>query len=82
MATTKKRINYHDSDEGLAIRQALYKMVADETYTTDASYSANLENYPDNLIPFVEKHLQYLNTHQNVDPQHYLANLRLMTRVR
>ena len=82
MAAFKKRINFYDSDEGREIEAALVRMVADTTFTTAASYSADGLSYPDNLIPFVEKHMRYLNNHRNVDPAHYLANLRLMTRVR
>ena len=57
-------------------------MAADEMYSTLASYSANGETHPDHIMPFVEKHMTYLNTHPSVDPAQYLANLRLMTKKR
>lgn len=82
MATTKNKINLFESEEGLQIQQDLLSMVSDTAYSTNASYSANSASYPDSLIPFVDKHMNYLKTHPSVDPQHYLANLRLMTRIR
>ncbi|QQS18155.1 hypothetical protein IPL68_05985 [Candidatus Saccharibacteria bacterium] len=57
-------------------------MASDTTYITEAGYSPNSELYPNHVIPFVEKHLEYLRTHPTTDPQHYLSNLRLMTRRR
>lgn len=82
MSTFKKRINFVDSDEGFKIKQALSQMEKDLTYTTQSSYNANELLYPGNDMSFVEKHMHYLSVHQNVNPQQYLSNLRLMTRVR
>jgi len=82
MSTFKKRINFKESEEGAAVKQALSKMALDNTYTTESSYNANEMLYPDHDMSFVEKHMHYLSTHQNVNPQQYLSNLRLMTRVR
>jgi hypothetical protein len=79
MATYKKS-NLFDTEEGTEIMRALRKMVADSDFSTDASYSADSTSYPDNLIPFIDKHVNYLKQHQNVNPQHYLSNLRLMTK--
>ncbi len=82
MSTFKKRINFPDSDEGIVTKQKLSSMVSDTTYTTESGYNANVLLYPDNDISFVDKHMRYLSEHQNVNPQQYLSNLRLMTRVR
>lgn len=82
MPTLKKRANFIGSEEGLAIEHSLQQMDADVLYNTESSFSANNEQYPDNLIPFVDKHMNYLRTHPAVNPQHYLSNLRLMTRLR
>ena len=82
MATTKKRANLFESEEGVAIQQALKLMVSDRAYNTGASYSANTVAYPDHMMSFVDKHLRYLNAHPAVDTNHYLANLRLITKVR
>ena len=57
-------------------------MSANDAFKTEASYSANAIVYPDNLIPFVDKHMNYLKQHQNINPEHYLSNLRLMTKIK
>lgn len=82
MPTLTKRPNFNDSDEGRAVRRQLQSMVADGNYATRSSYSANTALYPDNIIPFVDKHMEYLRNHPATDPQHYLSNLRLITRVK
>lgn len=82
MATPKKRVNFYESDEGLAARKLLLAMEADGDFNTPPSYSADLDRYPDKLMPFVEKHMTYLNVHPDLEPRHYIANLRLMTRKR
>ncbi len=82
MPTAKKRINFFESEEGLEIERILREMALNTAYNTDASYSANSTLYPNNLIPFVAKHMSYLNAHPSTDPQHYISNLRLMTKVR
>lgn len=82
MANVKKRVDFYESEEGQEIQEILDAMTKDTTYNTAASYSANTTSYPDNLIPFTEKHMQYLNTHPNIDSRHYISNLRLVTRQR
>jgi hypothetical protein len=82
MATFKTRSGFLDSKEGLAIRQKLQFMMGDKTYNTQSSYSANSMQHPNNLITFVDKHMNYLNVHPKLDAHMYLANLQLMTRVR
>jgi hypothetical protein len=34
------------------------------------------------LVGFHERHTNYLKMHPNVNPQHYLANIRTMIRIR
>jgi hypothetical protein len=80
MATVKKKVSLYETPEGMAIVEALIIMSKDVAYNTGSSYSANVSLYPDHKIPFVDKHVQYLNLHPNIDPQQYLSNLRLMTR--
>jgi hypothetical protein len=82
MATYTKRIHFIDTEEGQTIRQKLHFMTVDKKYNTDSTYSANSSQYPDNLIPFVDKHMNYLSVHPKLDVWMYLANLQLMTRVR
>lgn len=82
MPTAKKRQDLYGTEEGALIEQELRDMAANGIYSTVDSYSANAATHPDHLVSFVEKHMTYLNTHPSVDPDHYLANLRLMTRIR
>lgn len=82
MATAKKRVDFYNSIDGIEIRKILVGMSQDMAFNTDSGYSANSQLYPDNLMPFVDKHMSYLNTHPNIDVRQYLANLRLMTRLR
>lgn len=82
MPTLKKRVNFFSSDLGIKIEQELQLMESDATYKTGPSFSANSELYPDKLIPFVNKHMNYLHAHPNTDTSHYMSNLRLMTRSR
>jgi hypothetical protein len=82
MATFKKRSDFLESEEGRNIRSQLQRMALDNTYNTAATYSSNSLQYPDNLMSFVDKHMNYLNVHPKVEASQYLANLQLMTRIR
>ncbi len=78
----KKRSGFFDSEEGKAIRQKLQYMTTDKTFNTLSSYTADSELYPDSKMPFVDKHMNYLNAHPELDSQMYIANVRLKTRIR
>jgi hypothetical protein len=80
--SSKKKVDLFNSEEGDAIREQLDFMAADKSYRTEASYTPNGVTHPDHTMPFVEGHLTYLNKHSDVNPTHYLANLRLMLRIR
>lgn len=82
MASHIKKADFITSEEGIRITEVLTLMVSDSGYMTESSYSADSEKYSDNLIPFIDKHLSYLRSHPNMNPDHYLSNLRLMTRIR
>ncbi len=77
---TKQAVSQRLLDE--QVREKLMAMEHDTSLTTTNSYSANSELYPDHRIPFVEKHLDYLHNHPRVDSGQYLANLRLMLKIR
>lgn len=64
------------------IREELVTMEADPNFVTKAAYRANVDHWPDHEISFVEMHMTYLKSHPSLDPKHYLANLRLMSRRR
>ncbi len=82
MATAHKRVDFYESEEGLGVQATLLQMTQSATYNTKSSYSANTAQYPNHLVPFVEKHMKFIATHPSVNPEHYLANLRLITRIR
>lgn len=81
MTLAKKRDYLTSSEEGVEIERALQRMTDDSSYNTQPSYSANTLRYPDNLMSFVDKHMNYINAHPSIDPNHYISNLRLMTRI-
>ena len=82
MPTYKKKRDFFNTDEGLVALHNLRAMSVSESYHTKPSYSANTRLYPNNLIPFVDKHMLYLRDHPSLDVQQYISNLRLMTRIR
>jgi hypothetical protein len=81
MPISKSITNFLSSEVCVAARLQLATMADDPAYNTPAMYTSN-QNYSDNQLSFVERHIQYLSTHQNVNVQTYIANLRLMTRNR
>jgi len=61
------------------VQERLEAMEKDPSlHTTKSTYSANTGLYPDNQMPFRDKHYDYLLNHPGVDPDQYLSNLRLM----
>jgi hypothetical protein len=82
MANYKKKPDFITTEAGEEFIKALRAMVADNTYNTQSGFSANSQLYPDHLIPFVDKHIDYIRSHPSTDPHHYLSNLRLITRRR
>lgn len=77
-----KRSDFLTSEEGREIKQKFQQMAASNSYNTTSSYNANSTLYPGNQISFVDKHMNYLINHPKVEPQKYLANIQLMSRVR
>jgi hypothetical protein len=75
-ATIKQRL----ADSG--VREKLMAMVQDPAFKIEPSYTANSDLYPNNLMPFIDKHMEYLLQHPSVDVEHYIRNLRLMYRKR
>jgi hypothetical protein len=63
------------------IRKTLQIMYEDDSYLTTSGYSIDSKTYPNNKVPFVESHIKYLKSHPQVDPQHYIGNLRIMLKV-
>jgi hypothetical protein len=82
MAMQKTRKGFIDTQEGRDAKQMLQSMVGDSAYNTSSSYSTNSLLYPDNLIPFVDKHMNYLINHPSLEAGKYLANIKLITKLR
>ena len=64
------------------IIKELQSMVENGSYHIEPGHSIDTETYPDSSIPFIESHVLYLSKHPQVDPKHYLSNLRLMLKMR
>lgn len=82
MPVYNKKVDFFTSEEGLMSLEALKEMDANNNYSTESSYSANTELYSNNRISFIDKHMIYMRNHPSIDPRQYIANLRLMTKVR
>jgi hypothetical protein len=82
MPSTKKRSNFFESEEGTTAKQKLIELVNNEEFNTSDGFSADNEQYPDGVLPFVDKHMEYLRTHPQISVEHYISNLRLRTRTR
>lgn len=82
MYTIKRKNDFMQSEIGIEACELLRQMESDASYHTEPSYSANSELYPDNSRSFIDTHVDYLCSHNEVAPRMYLSNLRLTTRVR
>lgn len=78
MAKSLGAQRFLDSTEAKEIRNILIEMMSDPAFNTRAMYSPAAGGD----VPFVDKHLEYLSQHPSLNVEHYLSNLRLMTRVR
>lgn len=82
MASAKKRTALFRPEISDEIESKLRQLAEDPNYNTAAGYSTNSVDYPDGKIPFADKHMKYLRTNSAINPYHYVANLRIMTRIR
>lgn len=78
MGTILSRQKFLASDEAQLIRTDLKKMTKDPSFNTKSMYSAASADD----VTFVEKHMKYLADHPKLNPQQYLSNVRLMTRIK
>jgi len=78
----KFRKDFLKSQLGKEIQLIFQSMMLSDLYTTSSSYSSDKVKYPDSLIPFIDKHMDYLNAHPKLEAYQYIANVKLMTRVR
>ena len=82
MSSYHKKIDFFETEDGKELLEVLKSMHSDARFNTEPTFSSDVESYPDNLMPFVDKHVKYIRNHPATNPQHYLANLRLITKVR
>ncbi len=78
MAKSLSAQRFLDSEEAVAIRGTLKEMMDDPEFNTKSMYSSTAGGD----VLFVDKHMDYLSQHTSLNVDHYLSNLRLMTRVR
>lgn len=78
MAKSLSAQRFLDSAEAEKIRVTLKEMMNNPEFNTKSMYSS----LAGGDVLFVDKHIEYLSTHAAVNVEHYLSNLRLMTRVR
>jgi len=79
---SKKRVYALGVQEEQEVRDAFQQMAQDDSFNTQPGYTADIATYPDGLIPFVDKHMLYLDANPKLDARMYLTNVRLKTRVR
>lgn len=77
---TKKQQDEVDNLIATGIKTLLENIEKNPVYNTNPSYVANDARYPNQQMPFVDKHILYLVGHPNVDRKTYISNLRLMLR--
>ena len=78
MAKSLSAQRFLDSEEAKEIRDILTSMMTDPEFNTKSMYSPSAGGD----VLFVDKHMEYLSQHTTLNVNHYLSNLRLMTRVR
>ena len=82
MATANRKQDFFETTEGQILKAKLIQIQSSDSYETSASYSPNSDLYKDNLISFVDKHVNYILKHPQLDPNQYIANLQILTRRR
>jgi hypothetical protein len=82
MSAVAKKTNFLESEEGIETRQTLQLMEESIYFNTTSVYTPDTLHHPDNLISFVDRHMNYLSCHPNLVPEQYIANIKLMIRIR
>lgn len=78
-AKTQKAQEFLKSEAGKAAYAELLRMIQDDSYNTTSSFSPSAK---DGNLSFIDKHMNYLCSHLDVNASQYLSNLRLITKVR
>lgn len=77
MTQSSREKLFYTSEEGALIRRELEEMMESTLFRTESKYTPSQDT---NQL-FVDRHMKYLGQHGNVQPKHYLSNLKLMTRI-
>jgi hypothetical protein len=75
---TLRQQDFLDSAAGMAAKSDLKVMAESPDYNTQSQFSSRMVDG----MPFVDRHMQYLCDHPNLNPQQYISNLRLMTKIK
>ena len=75
---TNKQKEFLDSDIAAQARKELKRMSNDPLYNTRSRFTP-MQNQ---ALSFVDRHMKYLSEHPKLNPNQYLTNLRLMTRLK
>lgn len=78
-AKTQRALQFLESDNGKTAYIELLRMVDDAEYNTTSTFSPRAEN---GTLLFVDKHMNYLCAHLDVNANQYLSNLRLISKIR
>lgn len=70
------------AEEEAVVAAILEAMEADARYNTPSRYSSNTALYPDNVVTFSAGHMNNLRKYPNINPDQYIQNLKLITRIR
>ena len=64
------------------VTSALEELQNDPSMNSSSMYSPTATQYPENQLPFVEIHLNYLRKNKHVVASRYIANLKIMIKKR
>jgi len=76
---TLRAQEFLSSSDGKLVRAELQAMMESEGYNTASTYSPAAH---EGNLTFIDKHMDYLSSHLNVDAAQYVSNLRLITKVK
>jgi hypothetical protein len=75
---TSKQKEFLDSEVAAEARKELKRMEADPLFNTQSRFTP-VQNQ---ALSFVDRHMKYLSEHPKLNPDQYLTNIRLMTRLK
>jgi hypothetical protein len=64
------------------VEKLLHDMDKDPNLQTKPGYIKESPVSKEVLVSFTDRHLFYLDKHPHLNPEHYLANLRIMIKIR